>query len=132
MDAAPPDTPPDDLWLVVDELHPALRRGGLDVGARWPVPLASRLTVGLRALDSIRLPHARDALLGGQTAYVLVRRDAPRVEVQHTGHIGHFRLGGRLHNAAQPPPALAPGDSVELLTVEGELGLRLRLAAELT
>lgn len=71
----------------------------------------------------------REATLGGQTAYVFFRRDAPCVEVQHTGHIGHFRLGGRLHSTGHPPPVLRPDDAVDLLTVEGELGLRLRLMA---
>lgn len=119
----------DDLWLVLVEVHPVLARRGLEPGARWCVRRGARLSLGVRPVDDIRLPHARDALLGSQTAYVLVRRDAPGLEIHHTGHIGHFRLAGRLHNTSHPPPVLAPGDTVDLLTVDGELGLSLRLEA---
>lgn len=127
MTATPSATPGDPLWLVLDDVHPALLARGLALGARWPVPPGARLSVGLRPTDHILLPRVREALLGGQTAYVLVRRD-DRLEVQHTGHIGHFRLGGRLHNSTRhPPPTLAPGEAVELLTVDGELALCLRL-----
>ncbi|MDC0715901.1 hypothetical protein [Nannocystis bainbridge] len=125
-----PDPQLADLWLVLDDVHPALRQRGLDPASRWPVPAGIRLTIGQRPADHIQLPLTRQALLGGQTAYVFVRRDDGRVEVQHTGHIGHFRLGGRVfNNTVQPPPALAPGEAVDLLTVDGELGLRLRLQA---
>ncbi|PCC67933.1 hypothetical protein SAMN02745121_04724 [Nannocystis exedens] len=130
MDEPTPDLQAPDLWLVLDDVHPSLGQRGLGPGSRWPIPPGSRLTVGVRAVDHIQLPRPRDALLGGQTAYVLVRRDDDRVEVQHTGHIGHFRLGGRiLNNTVHPPPALAPGEAVDLLTVDGELALRLRLQA---
>ncbi|WAS97157.1 hypothetical protein [Nannocystis punicea] len=130
MDETTPEIQAPDLWLVLDDVHPALRQRGPSPGARWPVSPGTRLTIGLRPADHIQLPHTRQALLGGQTAYVLVRRDDDRVEVQHTGHIGHFRLGGRIfNNTVQPPPALAPGEAVDLLTVDGELALRLRLEA---
>ncbi|WP_434417090.1 hypothetical protein [Nannocystis pusilla] len=130
MESTTPDPQAPDLWLVLDDAHPALRQRGLGPGSRWPVAPGTRLTVGLRPVDHIQLPHTREALLGGQTPYVLVRRDDDRVEVQHTGHIGHFRLGGRiLNNTVHPPPVLAPGEAVDLLTVDGELGLRLRLQA---
>lgn len=127
MDEAAPDGRQPDLWLVLAAVHPALARRGLEPGARWPVPPGARLTIGVRPVDHICLPRARDAVLGSQTAYVLVRRDAAHLEIQHTGHIGHFRLAGRLHNTGHPPPVLRPGDVVDLLTVDGELGLRLRL-----
>jgi hypothetical protein len=111
----------------MDEAAPAAGPGDLVHGARWPVPPGARLTIGVRPADHICLPRAREAVLGSLTAYVLVRRDAPHLEIHHTGHIGHFRLGGRLHNTGHPPPVLALGDAVDLLTVDGELGLRLRL-----
>lgn len=122
MDHAPPD-----LWLVLDALHPALCGGALVTGARWPLPPGIRLKVGLRRTDDIRVPHAPAALLGGHTAYVLERREAALL-VLHTGHIGELRRRGEL-DAARAPVTLVASEAVELLTVQGEVGLVLRLEA---
>lgn len=112
--------------VVVAAIHPALAAGGLAPGARWPLSVGERLTIGLRRRDAIRVPLRAEALLGGHTAYVL-ERAGDGVRLAHTGHIGSARVAGVEVRAAV---TLAVGELVELLTVAGEVGLALRVLAE--